>query len=279
MSRRYEERFKQLNKAGEKAFIPFTVLGWPNRDESLKLIKQMIESNVSALELGIAFSDPVADGPVIQRAAYETIASGFSVSDAFDLIKDVRKLNESIPIGILVYFNTVLAKGIDAFFSLAKGAGVDGVLIADLPAENANEVLPAAKANEIDLIFLVSPVTTPKRLDVILAHASGFLYLVSRLGVTGTIERSAEKDLELCSLVDSIKKRSRIPVCAGFGISNEADAEKMFQIGVDGVITGSRVIQLVQSSSDPSMSLKDYLRNMVAVTRDSRIKMLEKIRD
>src|SRR5215470_4156503 len=127
MSTRYDQRFKELQKTNGKAFIPFTLLGWPDRDASLKMIKQMIECGASALELGIAFSDPVADGPVIQKAAYETIASGFSVHDAFALLKDVRRLDEDIPIGILVYFNTVLAQGIDSFFSLAKAAGVDGV--------------------------------------------------------------------------------------------------------------------------------------------------------
>ncbi|PWT96155.1 MAG: tryptophan synthase subunit alpha [Candidatus Melainabacteria bacterium] len=270
MSRRYEERFKQLGKLGKKAFIPFTLLGWPNREESLKMIKEMIECEASALELGIAFSDPVADGPVIQKAAYETIASGFSVHDAFELITEVRKLDGSIPIGILVYFNTVLAKGIGSFFSLAKESGVDGILIADLPAENAQEVLPAAETNGIDLIFLVSPVTTPNRLDIILSRASGFLYLVSRLGVTGTMERSTAKDLELRALVDKIRKRSRVPVCAGFGISSQADAERMFEIGVDGVITGSRVIQLAQSSSSCSSGvLKQYFKEMVGASARS----------
>jgi tryptophan synthase alpha chain len=262
MSKRYEERFNQLKKANGKAFIPFTLLGWPNKDKSLKMIKEMIECGASALELGIAFSDPVADGPVIQKAAYDTIASGFSVHDAFDLLKEIRQLDESIPIGILVYFNTVLAKGIDTFFSLAKSAGVDGVLIADLPAESAHEVHPAAKANGIDLIFLVSPVTTPTRLDIILSKAGGFLYLVSRLGVTGIMERSAERDLALNNLIKQIRQRSSVPICAGFGISSRADAERMFEIGVDGVISGSRVIQLAQSSQ---RDLQEYYKEMSAV--------------
>ena len=266
MSTRYEQRFKELQKINGKAFIPFTLLGWPDRGASLKMIKQMIECGASALELGMAFSDPVADGPVIQKAAYETIASGFSVQDAFDLLKDMRRLDETIPIGILVYFNTVLAKGIDSFFSLAKAAGVDGVLIADLPAESADEVLPAAKANGIDLIFLVSPVTTEKRLDTILSKAGGFLYLVSRLGVTGVTERSTERDKALSNLIKQIRQRTSVPICAGFGISSKSDAEKMFGLGVDGVISGSRVIQLAQSSGDNIHSqLQDYYKEMVAV--------------
>jgi tryptophan synthase alpha chain len=270
MSGRYEERFNRLKKENNKAFVPFTLLGWPNREESFKMIRQMIESGASALELGIAFSDPVADGPVIQKAAYDTIASGFSVADAFELLKAVRQLDESIPIGILVYFNMVLAKGIETFFLLAKDAGVDGVLIADLPAESAHEVLPAAKARGIDLIFLVSPVTTPARLDIILSQASGFLYLVSRLGVTGTSERSNEKDLALSKLVQEIKQKTTIPICAGFGISSSDDAEKMFALGVDGVISGSRIIQLAQSSEESSGDqLYDYYREMANACQDA----------
>ena len=265
MSTRYERRFEQLKKTGNKAFIPFTLLGWPNADESLKIIRQMIESGVSALELGIAFSDPVADGPVIQRAAYETLSSGFSVADAFSLLGRVRELDQDIPIGILVYFNTVLAQGIDKFFSLAKAAGVDGVLIADLPAESAGEVMPSAATHTIDIIFLVSPVTTPARLDTIVQHAGGFLYLVSRLGVTGTMERSADQDSSLGKLIDQLRQKTKVPICAGFGISSPADAAKMFDIGVDGVISGSRVIQYVQSGDSNSYSkLQNYYREMLS---------------
>ncbi len=231
MTSRYKIRFEQLSQNNSKAFIPFTVLGWPDVNKSLTIIEQMIKSGVSALELGIAFSDPVADGPVIQKATFETISSGFSVNDAFKLISQVRKLDQNIPIGILVYFNTVLAKGIEKFFALAKGAGVDGILIADLPPENAAEVLPAAQATGIDLIFIVSPVTNQDRLNKILTHASGFLYLVSRLGVTGTAERSNSKDLELKNLIQQTKSMTHLPICAGFGISSVADAQSMFTLG------------------------------------------------
>ena len=248
MSSRYKDRFERLQQAKQKAFIPFTILGWPNKEKSLALIEQMIKSGVSALELGIAFSDPVADGPIIQQATYETISSGFSVGDALALITQVRKLDNEIPIGILVYFNTVLARGIDQFFAEAKKSGVDGILIADLPVENIDEILPAAKAANIDLIFIISPVTDKNRLKKILTQASGFLYLVSRLGVTGTGERSHTKDLELGNLIKQIKSESKLPVYAGFGISSVADAESMFSMSADGVITGSQVIKIVQNN-------------------------------
>ncbi len=248
MNSRFKNRFDRLRQTERKAFIPFNVLGWPDRDKSLVLIDQMIKSGASALELGIAFSDPVADGPIIQRATYETISSGFSVNDAFKLISQIRKLDNDIPIGIMVYFNIVLAKGIEKFFALAKESGVDGILITDLPPESAAEVIPAAQANGIDLIFIVSPVTKHDRLNKIIAHAGGFLYLVSRLGVTGTIERSDTKDLELANLVKEVKTMTDLPVCAGFGISSVANAKTMFSIGADGVITASQIIKTVQTN-------------------------------
>jgi len=266
MNSRYKTRFDQLRQNNSKAFIPFTVLGWPDANKSLAIVEQMIKSDVNALELGIAFSDPVADGPIIQRATYETISSGFSVNNAFKLTSQVRKLDNDIPIGILVYFNTILAKGTEKFFALAKDSGVDGVLIADLPVENAAEILPAAKANGIDLIFIVSPITNRDRLSKILAHASGFLYLVSRLGVTGTIERSNTNDLELSNLLKEVKTMTNLPICAGFGISSATDAQSMFDIGTDGVITGSQVIKILQANdfTQASARLEKFYSEMLA---------------
>jgi len=266
MLRRYEQRFAELKRANKKAFVPFTLLGWPNREVSLKMIRQMIDSGASALELGMAFSDPVADGPIIQRAAFETISSGFSVTDAFGLLEDVRKLDDSIPIGILVYYNQVLAKSIEAFFAQAKKAGVDGVLIADLPAESAEEVLPAARSLGVDLILLVSPVTSIGRLDLILSQASGFLYLISRLGVTGMVEPPEDKDLALKNLITEVRARNPIPICAGFGISSRNDALRMFELGVDGVISGSRVIQLAMNNdaTNGAIDLSAYYRDILS---------------
>jgi tryptophan synthase alpha chain len=232
----------------------------------------MIKSGATALELGFAFSDPIADGPILQAAAFETISSGFSVNDAFALLKEVRALDNNIPIGILVYFNTVLAKGIENFFASTKEAGVDGVLIADLPAESANEVLPAAKKAGVDLIFLISPVTPGQRLTKIISQASGFLYLISRLGVTGTESRSRQKDLSLKNRIDEIRQQTKLPICAGFGISSPTDAQSMFDVGADGVITGSQVIKIVQTNNFETAleELDKYYATMLAVCSKKR---------
>lgn len=275
MDGNYERRFSQIKKDNHKAFIPFTILGWPDKERCLSIIKQMIKSGASCLELGIAFSDPIADGPILQAAAFETISSGFAVKDAFTLVAEVRALDKNIPIGILVYFNTVLAKGIDKFFALAKESGVDGVLIADLPAESAGEVLPAAKKNGVDLLFLISPVTPADRLDKIVSQASGFLYLISRLGVTGTNARSHQKDLSLKNKMDEIRKHTKLPVCAGFGISSPTDAQSMFDVGADGVITGSQVIKIVQTNNfeNALKELDKYYADMLAVCKQQLSKV------
>jgi len=258
---RYSKRFAQLQKSGRKSFIPFTLLGWPDRQQSLEIVRSMIDSGVSALELGVAFSDPVADGPVIARAAFETLESGFKVCDALALLQEARKLDEDIPIGILIYYNVILAYGVQKFFADAKKAGVDGVLIADLPVENAGEVMPFARENDIELIFIVAPVTPFDRLDKIVTAGGGFIYFVSRLGVTGT-DKIATGLSELKDLILEIKKRTQLPICAGFGVSNKDNARKLFEIGVDGVIVGSRIIEIVRDNPNFAADLKKLFDEM-----------------
>lgn len=268
MDNRYDICFARLRKSGKKAFIPFTLLGWPDRDTSLSIIKIMIESGASALELGWAFSDPIADGPVIQRAAFETLALGFRVSDALALIKEVRALNSEIPIGLLVYYNMVLAQGVDAFFEKAKEAGVDGVLVADVPPESSDETTPCAVKNGIAPIFIVSPLTNDKRLGLILNQAAGFLYVVSRLGITGVEERY---DKQLKDLFARVRKLSEMPLCVGFGISNPGQAQQMLALGADGVITGSRLIEIVESARGGQIDkvLRPYLQSMVKAVSEN----------
>ncbi|MBX9771272.1 MAG: tryptophan synthase subunit alpha [Candidatus Obscuribacterales bacterium] len=257
---RYNERFVKLKADKKKAFMPFTMLGWPNRDTCLKTIKTMIQSGATALELGIAFSDPLADGPTIQQAAIETIASGFNVADAFDLIAEARSFDAHIPIGLMVYYNMVLKYGPEAFYAKAKESGVDGILIVDLPPEESSNITGLAKQNKLAQIFIVSPLTTSKRLELILKQASGFLYVVSRLGITGVHE---DFDQKLQELLFTVKKSTNLPLLVGFGISTPEHAQRMLSLGADGVITGSRVIDLVRKSPDDEKALLNYLASMV----------------
>lgn len=251
LTNRYSESFANLQTNSKKAFIPFTMLGWPNRDTCLATIKTMIQSGASALELGLAFSDPIADGPTIQQAAAETIASGFSVNDALNLIAEVRTFEKTIPIGLLVYYNMVLKYGTEAFYAKAKEVGADGILIVDLPPEESEKVSNLARQNGLAQIFIVSPLTTPYRLQLILKQADGFLYVVSRLGITGTHE---DFDQRLQDLIASVKKSTKLPLLVGFGISTPEQAKRMLALGADGVITGSKVIDLVKSGGQDILS-------------------------
>lgn len=267
---RYATAFAKLNQLGQKAFIPFTVLGWPDAESSFQIIKTMIESGASALELGLAFSDPVADGPIIQKASHECVSSGFTTNDAFKLVQRIRQTNDQIPIGLLTYYNLVLAKGRESFFQSAQEAGVDGILIADLPIENVEEVFPFAEKHGVRLIFLVSPVTTAERLKKIVSKAGAFLYLISRLGVTGTHDRETEKDQALIKLVTQIRTLSKLPVCAGFGISAPRHARTMFALGLDGIITGAKIVEIVQSASPTVLKadLQTYIKQMFEACKD-----------
>ncbi|MBX7221215.1 MAG: tryptophan synthase subunit alpha [Blastocatellia bacterium] len=261
---RYTHRFQHLRENGQKAFIPFTLLGWPNRETCLETIQVMIANGATALELGLAFSDPVADGPVVQEAALETLNSGFRVRDAFELIREIREFDAEIPIGLLVYFNMVMAKGGEAFFREAAAVGVDGVLIADLPPDAENQTFAQARAAGIAPICIISPLTSDERLRLIAQEADGFLYVVSRLGITGTDERY---DTSLQDLLERAHRVSDLPLCIGFGISSPEHAQTMCKLGADGVITGSKIIQVIRENrGNEAVALSGFLRNMVAAT-------------
>jgi tryptophan synthase beta chain len=253
---RYAGLQHALQQEGWKAFVPFTVLGWPDEARCEQLIETMIENGADALELGLPFSDPVADGPEIQRAVNETLSSGFSVDDALALIKKVRERHAQIPIGLLVYYNVVLKRGINQFYSDARQAGVDSILIADLPVEAADEVADAAKETCIAQIFTASPMSSDERLAQIAKYAGGYIYVVSRLGITGVEERY---DTDLQTLMSRMRETTQLPLFVGFGISTPEQAQKMVSLGADGVITGSRIIQLVRTASG---EIPEYLQSM-----------------
>jgi tryptophan synthase alpha chain len=263
MGNRYKLAFKQIDRAG--SFIPFTVLGWPDRACCLETIKMMIKSGATALELGLAFSDPVADGPIIQKASFETLEAGFSVRDALALIADVRHFNATIPIGVLTYLNVVLAQGTENFFAAAAKAGLDSVLIADLPPAAAPEVEKVASAHGISLVFIITPLTSNERLTTIASLSSAYIYVVSRLGITGTEERH---DQNLAHLLERAKSVMNLPLLVGFGISSPAAAREMMTNGADGVITGSKIIEIIRNDKPPEYPLlKKFLQEMNEAVR------------
>lgn len=244
MANRYEALFASLkeSKGSSQGFIPYTMLGYPNAELSLAAVKCMVESGAAALELGLAFSDPLADGPVIQEASAKTIESGFKTNDALAMIKQVRKLDETIPITLMCYFNSVMAHGMAEFCRKACEAGVDGLLVVDLPPEQSKELGNHCKANNLQQIFIISPLTTNERMEKIAEQAGGFLYAVSRLGTTGVEERYDEN---LAALIERAASLCKLPVAVGFGVSTPEQAVKMYSLGAAAVITGSRIIEII----------------------------------
>ncbi|MBU2259583.1 tryptophan synthase subunit alpha [Patescibacteria group bacterium] len=229
-------------KKGNPLFIPFVVLGDPDKEKSLDIVKTLIESGADALELGFPFSDPPADGPVIQEADMRALKSGIRVNDCFDLLRDIRKVTD-IPIGLLIYFNLVLQRGIDKFYRECKEAGVNSVLIADLPLEHAKEVVPIAKKHGIAPVFIVSELSSDERMQNISKMSDGYLYVVSYLGVTGVEESVLEGKIK--NTIDRARKHTDLPLCVGFGINSAQQAQAAVKAGADGVIVGSRIVKEV----------------------------------
>jgi tryptophan synthase alpha chain len=260
VSSRFHHRFQQLKQAGQQGFIPFTLLGWPDVEGCKATLRAMVEAKPAALELGLPFSDPVADGSTIQHAVTEALEGGYRFEHGLECLQYARSLDAEIPIGILCYYNSVLAQGEAEFFQQLKEAGADACLIADLPPEAAEEVKPYAEAAGIELIFIVSPLTSPERFKTFAKHAGAFIYVVSRLGITGT---ESVYDNRLATLIASLREHTALPLCVGFGISTPEDVQHMKQQGADGVITGSRIIQIVKEKGD----LPAYLHSMVQAAR------------
>jgi len=224
-------------------FVPFLVVGDPSYEGSLQVVKAYIEGGATMLELGFPFSDPVADGPVIQAADARALEAGMNTDRAFEFIEEVRGFTE-MPINLLLYFNLVFVYGMERFFARAKAVGVTSVLIADLPVDSLRglEALDLAKKYGIQMVFMVSEFTSPDRLKAIIKAEPYFLYLVSQPGVTGV-----RRDLgdSVGEVVVRLKTETEIPVLVGFGVSERAHVDAVKEMGADGVIVGSALVRLI----------------------------------
>jgi len=248
-------KLRQAGKTAKRvAFMPFVVAGDPDFKTSLAVLKRLSE-HADLIELGFPYSDPLADGPTIQSADGRALASGMTTEKVFELIAQFRKFSQK-PISVLVYANLVYQQGIDTFYRKAKEAGIDGVLIPDVPVEEAKPFVSSAKKHGVHPIFLVAQTTTNERLKKILKHATGYLYLVSVLGVTG--KRSAFSE-ETTEFIKRIRSQTSLPLAVGFGISTREQAVGFAKAGADGVIVGSAIVDIIAKHGDSSL-LTDFTK-------------------
>lgn len=260
----YKKLFNQLKKNKEKALVPFVVVGDPDYNTSLKIVKTLIDSGADILELGIPFSDPIADGPTIQGADIRALNKKINTDKIFSFIKQLRKHNNKIPIGLLVYANLILQRGISKFYADAAKAGIDSVLVADLPIEEADEYIKAARKHKIDTVFIVSPLTSNERLKKIVAKTRGFVYVVSRLGVTGARADLQEGTLKL---LRSIRPKTKLPLCVGFGISKPEHVKAVLKAGADGAIVGSAVVKIIEKNLRNKKAMLKKIENYVRLMK------------
>jgi tryptophan synthase alpha chain len=240
----YPEMFSQVRNKGEGAFIPFVVAGDPDFDTSLEIIRTYVDNGADALEIGFPFSDPVADGPTVQEADLRALNSGMTTKKGFEFIKKVRKFT-SLPIGILVYYNLIYKMGIEEFYRTASESGVNGVLSADLPPEEAGKAVEASRKFGIDPIFMTAQTTSNERLERVNELCGGFLYVVAVMGVTGARSHLQSDTMQLISRV---KDHSKLPLVVGFGISRSEHVAEVISAGSDGVIVASALLELISQN-------------------------------
>lgn len=265
---RYNNLFTELKNRREGAFVPFVTLGDPNPGQSLKIIDTLIEAGADALELGIPFSDPLADGPTIQNATLRAFSAGVTPTHCFEMLAAIRQKYPSIPIGLLMYANLVFNRGIDNFYAECARVGVDSVLVADVPVEESAEFRQAAMRHNVAPIFICPPNADDALLRQIAAFGHGYTYLLSRAGVTGAENRAA---LPLHHLIEKLTEYDAAPPLQGFGISAPEQVSAALSAGAAGAISGSAIVKIIEKNVNdyPAMlaGLKTFVLNMKAATR------------
>jgi tryptophan synthase alpha chain len=242
---RIRKRFEALAAAGRKALIPYITAGDPDPNLTVPLMRAMVEAGADILELGVPFSDPMADGPAIQRSSERALAKGVSLSRVLDMVREFRSADAETPVVLMGYANPIEAMGTDRFVAAARQAGVDGVIVVDYPPEECAEFASRAKAAGIDPIFLLAPTSTDRRIEEVARVASGFVYYVSLRGTTGA------KNLDTASVADMmprLRAATRLPIGVGFGIRDAESARRVAAVA-DAVVIGARIIEEIESGA------------------------------
>lgn len=250
----------------KKAFIAFLTCGDPDLSTTAACVRSAVENGADLIELGIPFSDPTAEGPVIQGANLRALTGGVTTDKIFDMVRELRK-DVNVPMVFMTYANVVFSYGAERFFEACKDIGMDGVILPDLPFEEKEEFLPVSRKYGVDLISLIAP-TSENRIAMIAKEAEGFLYIVSSLGVTGT---RSEIKTDLKSIVEVVRQNTDIPCAIGFGISTPEQAGKMAGIS-DGAIVGSAIVKLIgQYGKEAPKYVGEYVREMVEAVRGASL--------
>jgi len=258
---RIQSTFAALAQQKKKALIPYITAGDPHPKHTVNLMHALVDSGANMIELGIPFSDPMADGPVIQRASERALAHHVGLTDVLQMVKTFREKDTMTPVILMGYANPVEAMGIGNFANQAKAAGVDGVLTVDYPPEECGEFVALLKSRELDPIFLLSPTTEASRIDTIVQQASGFVYYVSLKGVTGS------QNLDIAQVTErlqAIRCKTSLPIGVGFGVRDAETARQVAEIA-DAIVVGSRMVQEIENSSE-----QELLGNLAALTSELR---------
>jgi len=261
--------FEKLKEENKSALIPFITAGDPHPENTVELMDALVENGADMIELGIPFSDPMADGPVIQRASERALNNKVGIKDTIRLAKDFRKTNKETPLILMGYANPIEAIGVENFIDLIKEAEIDGVITVDYPPEESREFVNKLGKEKIDSIFLLSPTTEDDRIKLIAEQASGFLYYVSLKGVTG----AANIDIKQVSeKVNNIKKYSDLPVAVGFGVRDADTAKSVAEIS-DAVVIGSRIVKEIEASDKNQVisNVKKLVSNMKNAIETSKV--------
>jgi len=271
---RYQASFAALKEKNEKAFIPFVMIGDPNAEQSFAVIKSLIDAGADALELGIPFSDPSADGITIQKAALRALGAGINTDICIDILKQVREYAPQIPIGLLLYGNLVFARGIDTFYKDMSEAGVDSVLIADVPIRESEPFREAALKHGVAPIFIAPPNACDNTLREVASYSRGYTYVLSRAGVTGVDSADSPKNTVNSSanqLIEDLTKYHSAPPVLGFGISTPQQVKEALKAGALGAISGSAVVKIIEDNlNDDNKMVSDlslFVSQMKAASR------------
>ncbi|WP_095590491.1 tryptophan synthase subunit alpha [Actibacterium ureilyticum] len=254
---RIDAKFAKLKAEGKKAFVAYVMAGDPDYDTSLEIVKGLPAAGVDVIELGMPFTDPMADGPTIQLAGQRALEGGQTLDKTLQMVRELRKTDQETPVVMMGYYNPIYSRGVDTFLAQAQEAGIDGLIVVDLPPEEDEELcIPAQKAG-LNFIRLATPTTDDKRLPKVLQNTSGFVYYVSITGITGAAEAQAG---DVGPEVARIKSQTDLPVIVGFGIKTPEAAEQIASVA-DGAVVGSAIVKLVQEKR-PVPDILAYVKSL-----------------